>query len=333
MEKNIALSDVEQLNELQCQIELINCMNLPNVYTKHVVEERIKFMRRVISIVEVATTKRLMRISATILWTITLPLLEPQLKLDEMDKYVIGSLNMIVTVDPHNANGFNAYRELSRFALQKENLTAAARHLINAVNLCPDPTLKQKLHREARMISTAINLYNRPESELEQAGKLIQEAGIAPPTKINPILIQAGRILSGQFVEKYQIQKKLFPINPAFMTTYQSSLEVIPSTLQADELTILELWYKILKLARRHSCWRLLRIVGRHIAAFQVSKALQIDDSDTESGAGTIGPEVNHSAGTPTAGRPTSLKRPDKEATKLFFLVLFLQTNYLSLIT
>ena len=34
--------------------------------------------------------------------------------------------------------------------------------------------MKQKLHQEARMISAAVNLYNRPESELEQAGKLIQ---------------------------------------------------------------------------------------------------------------------------------------------------------------
>ena len=134
--------------------------------------------------------------------------------------------------DPCNPNGYNAYRELSRFALQKENLTAAARHLINAVNLCPDAALKKKLHREARMISAAVNLYNRPESELERAGKLIQEAGIAPPTSVSPILLQACRILSAPFVEKYQIQKKLLPINPAFMTTYQSSLEPIPSTLQ-----------------------------------------------------------------------------------------------------
>ena len=162
--------------------------------------------------------------------------LRPQLKLDEMDKYVIGALNMIVINDPHNPNGYNAYRELSRLALQKENLTAAARHLINAVHLCPDPVEKQKLHREARMISAAVNLYNRPESDLEQAGKLIQEASIAPQTKVNPILIQAGRILSNDFVEKYQIQKKLIPINPAFMTTYQSSLDVIHSTLQARVL-------------------------------------------------------------------------------------------------
>ena len=80
MEKNIPQSDTEQMNELQCQLEMINCMELPNTYSKHVVDERIKIMRRVTSILEVATSKRLMRISATILWSITLPLLEPQLE-------------------------------------------------------------------------------------------------------------------------------------------------------------------------------------------------------------------------------------------------------------
>ena len=87
------------MNELQCQIELICTMKLPFGYMKHVVDERIKHMRRVTAILEVATTKRLMRIAATILWTILLPLLEPQLNLDEMDKYVIGALNMIVAQD------------------------------------------------------------------------------------------------------------------------------------------------------------------------------------------------------------------------------------------
>ena len=34
---------------------------------------------------------------------------------------------MLVTSDPANPNAFNAYRELARFAQQKENLSAAAR--------------------------------------------------------------------------------------------------------------------------------------------------------------------------------------------------------------
>ena len=36
---------------------------------------------------------------------------------------------MLVTSDPANPNAFNAYRELARFAQQKENLSAAARRV------------------------------------------------------------------------------------------------------------------------------------------------------------------------------------------------------------
>ena len=37
---------------------------------------------------------------------------------------------MLVTSDPANPNAFNAYRELARFAQQKENLSAAARRVL-----------------------------------------------------------------------------------------------------------------------------------------------------------------------------------------------------------
>ena len=79
---------------------------------------------------------------------------------------------------------------------------------------------------------------------------------------------------------------------------------------QADDLIILELWYKILKLARKHNCWRLLRVVGRQIAAFNATDVPDVtDEGDTESTAGTA-PTVE----TPEKlmSRPTSMKKSDK---------------------
>ena len=39
----------------------------------------------------------------------------------------------------------------------------------------------------------------------------------------------------------------------------KSSFDPVPSTIKADDLTVLEMWFKILKLARKFGCWRLLR--------------------------------------------------------------------------
>lgn len=213
IEKEIMPTETELYNEMIC---LQVCARAAVIkkkyaqqYTKKSVDERIKNIIRITSVLEVATTKRLIRIAASMLWNQLLPLLEPQLKLNELDKYVIGALNMIVSHDPMNENAYKCCRELSRFALSKENLTAASRHLIHAVSLCNDETMKQKMHQEARMISAAVNPYNRPENQLEQAGKLVQEANIAPVNKINPILVQTGRLLSSEFMERYNGQKKL----------------------------------------------------------------------------------------------------------------------------
>ena len=54
------------------------------------------------------------------------------------------------------------------------------------------------------------------------------------------------------------------------MSSYKSAFQPVKSSLKEEDVTVLELWYKILKLARKNGCWRLLRLVGRQIAAFQI---------------------------------------------------------------
>nr|AAL56435.1 integrin-like protein [Oikopleura dioica] len=324
MEKEIMPTDTEVYNEMIClqvcaKAVVIN-KKYAQQYTKKSVDERIKNVIRITSVLEVANTKRLIRIAASMLWNQLLPLLEPQLKLNELDKYVIGALNMIVSHDPMNENAYKCCRELSRLALSKENLTAASRHLIHSVSLCNDEKMKHKMHQEARMISAAVNPYNRPENQLEQAGKLVQEASIAPVNKINPILVQTGRLLSSEFMEKYNAQKKLQPFVIDKEVNYDAALEIIPTTVKYDdELTVAEIWFKAMKMARKYNRWHMLRTMGRQIAFFREGlrrpDEAELDYIEQRSTNLSTAGSIRPSAG--AAGKKTSLKpEPSKMLTR-----------------